>query len=214
MPNVLLVTSSPRGGDSISTKIATELTEKLRIALPDATLVVRDLVKTPLPHIAQDYASGIYLPPEARNAAQSKVVNVSDAAVEELQSADHVILATGLINFSISSTLKSWIDHISRSGLTFRYGENGPEGMVKNKKLYLVIASGGIYSEGSSAVYDFAVPYLRGLFGFLGVTDFEVIRIEGVGMGEEAIQKGLTSARARIDELAAKAGTAVAKAAA
>lgn len=214
MTNILLVTSSPRDSESISTKIATELASKLQATSPGSRLVVRDLVKTPLPHIAQDYASGIYLPAEARNAAQSKVVDVSDAAVEELQSADHVVLATGLINFSISSTLKSWIDHISRSGLTFRYGENGPEGLVKNKKLYLVIASGGIYSEGPSAVYDFAVPYLRGLFGFLGVTDFEVIRIEGVGMGEEAIQKGLTSARNRIDELVAKAGEATAKVAA
>lgn len=213
MTNILLVTSSPRGAASLSTKVATELSEKLKVAAPGSWLVARDLVKTPLPHIAQDYASGIYLTPEARNAAQSKVVNVSDAAVEELQSADHVILATGLINFSISSTLKSWIDHIARSGLTFRYGENGPEGLVKNKKLYLVIASGGVYSEGPSAVYDFAVPYLKGLFGFLGVTDFEVIRIEGIGMGEDAIQKALDSAQTRIDELVAIAANSAAKAA-
>ncbi len=131
---------------------------ELHKALPGSSVVTRDLVKNPLPHIEPAYASGIYTAPESRDAHQSEVVGVSDHAIDELLSANHIILSTGMINFGISSTLKSWIDHIARSGKTFSYGESGPRGLVTGKKVYIVLASGGIYSEGPSAVYDFAIP--------------------------------------------------------
>lgn len=202
--SILLVTSSPRGEASLSTKVATELAEELHKALPGSSVVTRDLVKNPLPHIEPAYASGIYTPPESRDAHQSEVVGVSDHAIDELLAADHIILSTGMINFGISSTLKSWIDHIARSGKTFSYGENGPKGLVTGKKVYIVLASGGIYSEGPSAVYDFAIPYLKSVLGFIGITDVEVIRIEGVGMGEEAVARALEKATASVRELAAR----------
>lgn len=198
MSNILLVTSSPRGDASQSTRVAGELAGSLQSAIPDSTLTVRDLVKNPLPHIEPDYASGIYTPEESRTAAQAKVVGVSDVAVDELLAADYIVLATGLINFSISSTLKSWIDHISRAGRTFAYGPNGPQGLVKGKKVYVVLASGGVYSEGPAAVMDFAVPYLKGVLAFNGMTDVEVIRVEGMGMGEDAVKAALAKADAHI----------------
>ncbi|TIV71327.1 MAG: FMN-dependent NADH-azoreductase, partial [Mesorhizobium sp.] len=181
--SILLVTSSPRGAASHSTHVATDLAQKLLAADPSARLVVRDLVANPLPHIDPDYSTGIYTPVEARTARQAEVVSVSDAALDELFAADTVILATGFINFGISSTLKSWVDHIARSGKTFSYGEGGPKGLVSGKKVYIVLASGGIYSEGAAVQMDHAIPYLRGVLGFLGMTDVEVIRVEGVGMG-------------------------------
>ena len=144
---------------------------------------MRDLVANPLPHIDADYSTGIYTPAEARTPRQAEVVGVSDAALDELFAADTIILATGFINFGISSTLKSWVDHVARSGKSFSYGENGPKGLVTGKKVYIVLASGGIYSEGAAVQMDHAVPYLRGVLGFLGMTDVDVIRIEGVGMG-------------------------------
>ncbi|MBX3598539.1 MAG: FMN-dependent NADH-azoreductase [Rhizobiaceae bacterium] len=202
MSNILLVTSSPRGDASQSTRVANELAGALQNALPGSELTVRDLVKSPLPHIEPDYATGIYTPAEARTPAQAKVVSVSDTAVDELFAADHIILATGLINFSISSNLKSWIDHISRSGRTFSYGPNGPQGLVKGKKVYVVLASGGIYSEGPASVMDFAVPYLKGVLAFNGMTDVEVIRVEGIGMGEDAIKAALEKARGQIEAIA------------
>jgi FMN-dependent NADH-azoreductase len=201
MSNILLVTSSPRGDASQSTRVANELADKLQNALHGSTLTVRDLVKNPLPHIEPDYASGIYTPAESRTPAQAKVVGVSDVAVDELFAADHIVLATGLINFSISSTLKSWIDHISRSGRTFAYGPNGPQGLVKGKKVYVVLASGGVYSEGPAAVMDFAVPYLKGVLAFNGMTNIEVIRVEGMGMGEDAVKAALDKAEKQIDAL-------------
>jgi FMN-dependent NADH-azoreductase len=207
MSNILLVTSSPRGAGSISTKVAAELAEKLNDVLPGSEIVHRDLVARPLPHIVPDYTSGIYTPAESRSAAQAEVVAVSDAIVDELFAADHIVLATGFINFSISSTLKSWIDHISRSGRTFRYGANGPEGLVKGKKVYVVVASGGVYSEGPASAIDFAVPYLKHVLAFNGMTDVEVIRVEGTGMGEEAIKKAVAKASDKIDAIAADLAT-------
>jgi len=201
--SILLVTSSPRGSASHSTRIATEFAQKLVAADPSAELVVRDLVANPLPHIDADYSTGIYTPAEARTPRQAEVVGVSDVALDELFAADTVILATGFINFNISSTLKSWVDHIARSGKSFAYGESGPKGLVTGKKVYIVLASGGIYSEGAAVQFDHAIPYLRGVLGFLGMTDVDVIRIEGVGMGPDAVTAALAKATAKVDAVVA-----------
>ncbi|QND63145.1 FMN-dependent NADH-azoreductase [Mesorhizobium loti] len=201
--SILLVTSSPRGAASHSTRIATEFAEKLLTADPSNTLVVRDLVANPLPHIDADYSTGIYTPAEARTPRQAEVVGISDVVLDELFAADTVILATGFINFNISSTLKSWVDHIARSGKSFAYGENGPKGLVTGKKVYIVLASGGIYSEGAAVQFDHAIPYLRGVLGFLGMTDVDVIRIEGVGMGPDAVTAALSKATAKVDAVVA-----------
>jgi FMN-dependent NADH-azoreductase len=201
--SILLVTSSPRGDASHSTRVATDLARKLVAADPSNTLVVRDLVANPLPHIDPDYATGIYTPAEARTARQAEVVGVSDAVLDELFAADTVILATGFINFNISSTLKSWVDHVARSGKSFAYGEGGPKGLVNGKKVYIVLASGGIYSEGAAVQMDHAVPYLRSVLGFLGMTDVDVIRVEGVGMGADAVTAALAKATAKVDAIAA-----------
>ena len=201
--SILLVTSSPRGSASHSTRIATEFAQKLVAADPSAELVVRDLVANPLPHIDADYSTGIYTPAEARTPRQAEVVGVSDVVLDELFAADTVILATGFINFNISSTLKSWVDHIARSGKSFAYGEGGPKGLVTGKKVYIVLASGGIYSEGAAVQFDHAIPYLRGVLGFLGMTDVDVIRIEGVGMGPDAVTAALAKATAKVDAVVA-----------
>ncbi|UVK41136.1 FMN-dependent NADH-azoreductase [Mesorhizobium sp. AR10] len=206
--SILLVTSSPRGNASHSTRIATEFAEKLLAADPSATLVVRDLVANPLPHIDPDYSTGIYTPVEARTQRQSEVVGVSDTALDELFAADTIILATGFINFGISSTLKSWVDHVARSGKTFSYGENGPKGLVTGKKVYIVLASGGIYSEGAAVQMDHAIPYLRAVLGFIGMTDVDVIRIEGVGMGPDAVTAALAKATAKVDAVVAATASA------
>jgi FMN-dependent NADH-azoreductase len=212
--SILLVTSSPRGAASHSTRVATDLAEKLHATDPAGRLVVRDLVANPLPHIDADYSTGIYTPAEARTPRQAEVVGISDAVLDELIAADTVILATGLINFNISSTLKSWVDHIARAGRSFSYGEGGPKGLVTGKKVFVVLASGGVYSEGPAIQMDHAVPYLKSVLAFLGMTDVEVIRIEGVGMGADATATALDKATRRAAEIAAiAAGTGIAVAA-
>lgn len=202
MSSILLVTSSPRGAASHSTRVATELAQKLQAKTPGSTIVKRDLASQPLPHIDADYSSGIYTPVESRSERQQSVVGVSDAIVDELFAADSIVIATGLINFNISSTLKAWVDHIARAGKTFSYGTEGPKGLVTGKKVYIVIASGGVYSSGPAAAFDHAVPYLKTALGFLGMTDVEVIRIEGVAMGPDAEAKAVSSALDLTSDLA------------
>lgn len=202
MSSILLVTSSPRGAASHSTAVATEFARKLQRANPGSQIVTRDLATQPLPHIDAEYTAGIYTPEEARTAKQQQAVTVSDRAVDELFAADSIVISTAFINFSISSTLKSWIDHIARAGKTFSYGEEGPKGLVTGKKVYLVLASGGVYSAGPASALDHAIPYLKSVLGFLGMTDVEVVRIEGVGMGPEAEAKAIATAQEQTSHLA------------
>lgn len=202
MSSILLITGSTRGDDSLSNKIARQLVDDLASKTAGSAVVERDLARAPLPHIGSDFSSAIRLAPEDRSAAQAEAIAVSDAAVDELLAADTIVISTGFINFGVSSIVKSWIDHVARAGRTFRYGENGPVGLATGKKAYLVIASGGIYSSGPAATLDFAEPYLRSVLGFLGITDVETIRIEGVAYGPEAAEKAVSAAEEKARELA------------
>jgi len=200
MSSILLLTSSPRS-DSLSTQIATELAEKLK-AQSGATIVHRDLTATALPHIDEKFTTAIRTPAEARTAEQNEAAKTSDALVQELLAADTLVIGTGLINFSIYSSLKSWIDNIARAGLTFKYGEAGPVGLATGKKAYIVLASGGVYSDGPAAPLNHATPYLKSVLAFIGITEVETIHVEGIAFGPEAIENALAAARSRSDELA------------
>lgn len=199
MPNVLLVTSSPRGAESVSSKVATDVANAVARG---GKVTVRDLGTNPIPHLDSVTTSAIRKAPADRDAAEAAAAAYSDALVAELFAADTVVLATGLINFNLYSTLKSWIDNIARAGVTFRYTESGPEGLVKGKKVYIVLAAGGIYSEGPFAAANHAVPYLKTVLGFIGVTDVETIFVEGLAYGPEAAEKALAAAQAKAEELA------------
>ena len=120
--------------------------------------------------------------------------------VDELLAADTIVIAAPMINFSVSTTLKSWFDHIARASRTFTYSEAGPKGLVTGKRVIIVSASGGVYS-GENAAFDFQIPWLRNMLGFLGITDVEVIRIEGTAFGPEAADKALERAAAHAREL-------------
>lgn len=202
MSNILLVTSSPRGDQSHSSRVAVELVDRLREADPGATVTRRDLHANPLPHIGEAFAIGSRKATEDRTPEETKAVAISDAAVDEVFAADTIVIATGMINFGVSSTLKAWVDNVLRAGRTFRYTESGPEGLATGKKAYIVVASGGVYSEGPAAAFDHADPYLRTILGFIGVTDVETLRIEGVAFGPEAEKKALAEALDRTGELA------------
>jgi FMN-dependent NADH-azoreductase len=201
MSSILLLTSSPRP-DSLSTKIATELAEKIKSNNPGKTLVHRDLAADNLPHIDGPFTAAIRTPADARSPEQQELVKVSDALVDELLAADTVVIGTGLINFNIYSSLKTWIDNIARAGRTFTYTETGPKGLVTGKKAYIVLASGGVYSEGPAAPLNHAVPYLKSVLAFIGITDVETVYIEGVAFGPEAAEKAIGAAQARASELA------------
>jgi FMN-dependent NADH-azoreductase len=198
MSKVLLVTSSPRGDASHSKRIARTLVDQLASGDPKSTVTVRDLFKEPLPHIGEDFVGALFAPPENHTPAQSAAFALSDKLIAELFAADVIVIASSMINFGISSTLKTYIDYVLRKGVTFRYTENGPEGLVKGKKAYIVRASGGVYTEGAAKPLNFQDPYLKVILGFIGITDVETIHIEGIAYGPEATDKALAAAAAHV----------------
>jgi FMN-dependent NADH-azoreductase len=201
MSSILLLTSSPRV-DSLSTKIASELADALKAQNPGKTIVHRNLATSPLPHIDDLFTAAIRKPADARTAEEAEAAKVSDQLVDELLAADTVVIGTGLINFNIYSSLKTWIDNIARAGRTFTYTETGPVGLATGKKAYIVLASGGVYSDGPAAPLNHAVPYLKSVLGFIGITDIETVYVEGLAFGPEAAEKSIGAAQARTIELA------------
>ncbi|KQO80201.1 FMN-dependent NADH-azoreductase [Rhizobium sp. Leaf262] len=201
MSKILLVTSSPRADESISTKYATDLAQKLA-AQTNGAITHLDLGKDPIPHLDPVSTAAIRKAPADRDAQEAKAADYSDKRVAELMEADTIVIGTGLINFNIYSSLKSWIDNIARAGLTFKYTEAGPVGLATGKKVYIVLASAGVYSEGPAAPMEHAVPYLKTVLGFMGLTDVEVVRIEGFAFGPEAAEKAFANANAKVEELA------------
>ena len=197
MNHILLVTSSPRGAASHSSKVARLLAERLAGGHTRA-ITVRDLSQSPLPHIDEDFVVGRDAALKDRTPAQRIAVERSDQLIREVLAADVIVIASAMINFSVSSNLKAWIDHLVRAGVTFRYTENGPEGLLKDKKVYLVKASGGVYSEGPLVSYNFQDTYLKRILGFIGLTDIEIIAIEGIALGANAAEKAVSAAFATV----------------
>lgn len=197
MKKILFITTSPNAENSFSNKLSNAILEKITLANPENSVSKHDLSKEPLSHVDETILAGFYTPAEHRNETLNNAVKNSDEAIKELMDANIIVLGVPFYNFGIPSTLKSWVDHISRVGYTFKYDENGiPRGLVANKKVYLAIASGGIYSEGPMKAYDFNDPYLRAILGFLGMTDITTFRVEGTaipGFGETALSKALAS---------------------
>jgi FMN-dependent NADH-azoreductase len=201
MSKILLVTSSPRGTASHSSRIGRSLADQLASGDPQSTIVVRDLTKEPVQHIGEDFVTALGTPPEQRTPAQSQAVALSDRLIAEIVDADVIVIASAMINFGVSSTLKAYIDYVLRAGTTFRYTANGPEGLVKGKKAFIVRASGGVYSEGPAKAANFQDTYLKHVLGFIGITDVEVIHIEGVAYGPEATEKALTAAASHVSSV-------------
>jgi len=203
MTHILMLLSSPRGQSSLSTKVASALADRLT-SQTGATLKIRDLAAEALPHITPAYVVGRMLPPEQRTAAQAEAAALAETLVDELKGADVVVIAASMINFGPSSTLKTWIDYVVWPGRTMITTQEGPRGLITGKKVYLVVASGGIYSGGPMVANDMLVPYLRQILGFIGITDIETIRVEGQSFGPEEAKKG---AAAAMDQVAVVART-------
>lgn len=203
---ILYLTSSPRGAASFSNKVGDRVLQELQQAHPTAAFVVRDLAHEVLPHIDENFAAGMAQPVEARTPALNTAITRSDILIDELQKADIVVIAVAMINFTIPSTLKAWVDHVTRRGRTFVYGEYGPQGLVTGKRVILVQAKGGVYS-GSMQAYDLVTPYLKHMLGFLGMTDLRVIDVEGMTLGadvaEQALARGMKRAEAVVNEVPA-----------
>jgi FMN-dependent NADH-azoreductase len=201
MKNILLVSSSPNGWKSYSHQFASHIVDDLKARHPGAKVVVRDVAKEPLPHVDAAFITGRALPPEKRSPAEAKALALSDILLAELEAADIVVFAVPMYNFGVPSSLKAWIDHVLRPGRAFSYSEKGPEGLLKGKKAVVVVSRGGIYSEGPAQQLDFQESYLRAVLGFIGITNVHVVRVEGVGMGEQALKNAMASANAQSEKV-------------
>jgi FMN-dependent NADH-azoreductase len=195
---ILQINSSLRAASSESNRVTGNIVAKLRAANPDAIVTVRDLGANPHPVLDEATLGALFTPLEQRTPEQAARVALDDALIAEVQAADVVVIGAPMYNFGMPIQLKAWFDAIARAGVTFRYTESGPEGLLKNKQVYVATARGGIYPEDA----DPQVPHIRMLLNFLGMTDSTFVYSNGQSMGPDAASKGQADADATVAALA------------
>ena len=196
--NILQINSSLRGNQSESTRVTNAVVAKLAAANPGATVTVRDLGANPHPVLDEAALGALFTPADQRTPEQAARVALDDALIAEAQAADVIVLGAPMYNFGMPIQLKAWFDAIARAGVTFRYTESGPEGLLKGKKVVVATARGGIYPADA----DPQVPHIRMLLNFLGLTDHTFIHSAAQAMGPEAAAKGQAEADAAVAALA------------
>lgn len=194
--NILQINASARREGANSTRLADTVVARLQQRNPDARLTLRDLAVTPHPVLDEAALAALFTPAEKRTPEQAARVALDDALIAEIQAHDTIVLGVPMYNFGVPVQLKAWIDAIARAGVTFRYTESGPEGLLKGKTVYVALARGGIYRGTGN---DSQVPYLTAVLGFLGLTDVRFIYAEGLAMGSDAAEKGFAQADTDID---------------
>lgn len=206
MKTLLKVQAALFGTQGHSTQLADEFAANWLAANPGGRVITRDLATDLVPHLTAERFQSLLAKPEERTSEQKAVSDFSDELIAELQNADEIVFAVPMYNFSVPSTLRAYFNHIARSGITFRYTANGPEGLIKGKKAYVFIARGGFYPEG----VDTQTPYLRQFLGFIGLTDVQFVHAEGLAMNEETRTKSLSGARNAIAQIFAPEPEAIA----
>ena len=172
MSTLLHIDSSPLYGRSVSRQLTEAFVNQWKSSHPDGTVVDRDLNATSISPISAEWVGAAYTPQEARTAQQKELLAFSDALLAELEQADEYVFGVPMHNFGVPSVLKLWIDQIARVGRTFSYADGAPKGLLTGKKATFIIATGGVYdAQTQMASFNFVEPYLRSVFGFLGVTD-------------------------------------------
>ena len=204
MSKVLVITASPRGERSVSRNLTTNFAQNWAKHHPEATVLLRDLGHHPVPHVTEPWVVGAFAPPEAQTPESKVAIAVSDQLVEEFLGVERYVFGVPMYNFNIPSTFKAYIDQIVRAGKTFAVGPNGYEGLVKGRKALFITSSGGSYPVGSPmAAYNFQEPYLRTIFGFIGVTEVQFVVADSMNLGEDAAKHSREMAENMLKELAA-----------
>ena len=193
--NILQINSSIRPQGSNSTRLADSITARLLAKNPKTHVTLRDLSVTPHPILDGTALGALFTPADQRTPEQAQRVALDDALIAEVLAADILVLGVPMYNLGVSALFKNWIDAIARAGVTFRYTEKGPEGLLKGKQVHVALARGGRYRDTD---YDTQVPYLKVVLGFLGITDVQFYYAEGLNMGPEALQQGFAEAEAQL----------------
>jgi len=176
---ILRIDASARAQGSVTR----DLTGRVAALWPAAHVLHRDLAANPLPHLTEDWVSANFTPHANRTAAQEKALALSDSLIDELRAADTLVIGLPVYNFGVPSALKAWIDHVARAGVTFRYTETGPEGLLTGKRAILAMASGGTQA---GAEIDYASTYMRHILRFVGITDVTLVAADQLALDADA----------------------------
>jgi len=198
--NILIVSSSANGDASVSNSLVSRFVERLH---PAARIVRRDVGTSPLPHLTSETVAAIKGEPQTPAELEARAL--SDELIAEMRAADLILIASPMYNFGMSSTLKAWFDHVLRAGVTFRYTENGPEGLMGDKKVVVIQSRAGAYGADGTPGMDGQEPHIRILLGFMGITDVTWIRAEKLAFGPEAAQASIDAAARELNDIAVAA---------
>lgn len=200
MSTLLQIQSSLFSSGGHSSQLTNEFVSAWQRNYPNTQIKIRDLALAPLPHLDSERVTAFFTPPETRTVEQQNLVDLSDDLINELKQSEIIVIGVPMYNFGIPSTLKAYFDHIARAGITFRYTEKGPEGLLTGKKAYIFATRGGQYA---GTALDSQTVYVRDFLNFLGITDVEFVYAEGLNMGSEIKEQALAEAKVKLDELAA-----------
>lgn len=195
---LLVVKSSVFADGGQSTALAEKFIQAWREVSQDLDVLERDVTSNPVPHLDGERIGALFSAPEERTPEQQAVVDYADELLAEVTTADAIVLAVPMYNFGVPSQLKAWLDHLARAGVSFKYTDTGPVGLLKNKPVYILAARGGIYHTSGQ---DFQAPFLRQFFGLLGLTSLEFVYAEGLNMGNEVKEKAMSEASEQIAKL-------------
>ncbi|MBD1852299.1 FMN-dependent NADH-azoreductase [Leptolyngbya sp. FACHB-711] len=199
MTHILHLDASPRGVRSISRTLSAEFIANWKAAHPNDTVTYRDIGHYPVPFVSEDWIAGAFTPPEQQTLEQTKAIRVSDELIDEFLAADRYVFGIPMYNFSIPANFKAYIDQVVRVGRTFLADETGYKALVHDRKMTIILAQGGTYPEDSPThAYDLQTPYLRFIFGFIGITDVEFIYANGLNLGTEARNLTIVKAQAAL----------------
>lgn len=198
--NILHIDSGILGEHSVSRRLTAAIVAQIKAEQPAAAITYRDLVANPLPHLSGAHLMAANAQPETVDAQIAADIAESTAALDEFLAADTIILGVPMYNFSLPSQLKAWIDRVAVAGKTFRYTAEGPEGLAKGKKVVIVSTRGGHYSVGPAAAMDHQESYLKVVLGFMGITDVEVVRAEGLNLSPASKIEAISEAERAIND--------------
>ncbi len=200
MQKLLQLKTSLFANQGQSSQLSDAFVAAWQLSRPGSAVTVRDFAVDPVPHLDGAAFQAFLSQPEERSAEQQAKVAYSDALIAELQAADVLVIGLPMYNLGIPSTLKAWIDHVARAGITFRYTANGPQGLLAGKKAYVFATRGGRYA---GTAFDTQTDFVRNFLGFIGIGEVEFVYAEGLNMGEESKSAGLAGAHAELARIAA-----------
>lgn len=198
MATLLQINSSVFSDNGNSSQLSNEFVQQWQANNPDGKVVVRDLAQNPAPHLDATRIQALFSPAEERTAEQQAVVDFADSLVSEIEAADVIVVGVPMYNFGVPSALKAYFDHLARAGVTFKYTDTGPVGLLRNKPVYILAARGGLYA---GQPIDYQTGFLKLFFGFIGLSDVRFIYAEGLNMGQK--DDAFAKAKAQIAQGAA-----------